>query len=630
MPQNKRNAVAPQQVERGSVRVLRWLEQYPFQRARDLVIALAPFEGRSSVYTRLADLKARHLIEAVRPAGGGEWLYHLSPPGRAACARWAGNPGAVLSLQDEREKLIRWLPRLPVLLVVQDLVNGLVSGAAAALTRRGRHADVIQWNWQRDSLQHFRPLGKGAEEVTMRVDGTLALHLRFSNESTHWEEWHSLLVLYCPLSEIRLLRQRLDRIVRWRESAERWLVYSQMPTVVILATTPRQAEWWHLAALQVTRRLHVEMLHGAVACLPTGEFGNSWRLAWRTLGTAISSHLQDLVQPATAPAFPELARFSQARVHEAASEEDRHPRGKRAYHLADVSRQEYRLNSLRLVPRQWDTLRLCFEHPLLSSDNLAAFLGIDAKFVRALLRELQHLDYLVPIETAVGQRWQLAEPGLRLLARLTSCHVSRFVHLPVVAHEPLQQRGVKGLLHQASHVAGLYGFFATLATELMRVPGAHLRWWETGAICERVFAWRGKIYHFKPDAFAGVRIGGRTLRFWLEWDRGTMGVRDLESKCATYAAFLTSRDWMGGSSLPPVLLGVFPDLAQEQRFRKTACALLAHVSGFQLYTTTASLIITQNLLHLIWRPVLGTLAQRASPESGRRVALFAPEEDANG
>ena len=625
-----RHSVSAQQ-ERANVRVLHWLEQYPLQRARDLVVALAPFEGRSSVYTRLADLKARHLIEAVRPAGQGEWLYHLSPRGQVACARWAGHHRVALSLSDERDKLIRLLPRLPVLLVVQDAINGLVSGAASALARQGRQADVIQWNWQRDVSQPFQPTGQQrSDPLTLRVDGMLTLRLRFTEEAAHWEEWQTFLVLSCPLTERRLLRQRLDRLVRWRESAEGGPPDGQMPTVVILATTPRQAEWWHLAALQVTRRFQVEMLRGAIAVLPAGDIGNSWHLSWRTLGTARSCHLQELTQPAHAPIFPERTRaVPLAPAREAAQAERGHQTGKRAYHLADLSRRagaEYRLRSLRLVPRQWEILRLCFEHPLLCREDLVALLGIGPKAVGALLRELGSLEYLKATETATGVRWHLAETGLRLLARLVSCHVSRFVRVPVAVDAPLQQRGVKGLLHQGRHTAGLYGFCAHLAT----LPGVELRWWETGAICEHVFEWRGKIYHFKPDAFVGARIAGHALRFWLEWDRGTMGVRDLESKCATYAAFLTSREWVQGSSLPPALLCVFPEIAQEQRFGKTARALLAHVSGIRLYTTTMPLFLLRGLTEPIWQAVLGgaSAVLPAPPALSTRVALFA--EDTEG
>jgi hypothetical protein len=279
-----------------------------------------------------------------------------------------------------------------------------------------------------------------------------------------------------------------------------------------------------------------------------------------------------------------------------------------------------------LTPRQWELLLLCFAHPLLSDEDLVAFVPLGLKPVRVVLRALAQMDYLTSTATAVGPRWQLAEDGLRLLASASQCSLQRFLHLPVAAAAPVQQRGVKGLLHQIQHTAGVYGFLAALATELERVPGARLRWWETGARCERVFAWKEQTYHFKPDAFAGVQISGKPLlRFWLEYDRGTMFVRDLESKCATYAAFLSSREWALGSATPPLLLVVVPDVAQERRVSRTAQALLTHIASLRLYTTTLGMMVTAGLLAPIWQQCL---PQRAPPEQARRVALFGAEETA--
>src|SRR6266851_4515471 len=73
-------------LESGSERLLRWLERYPFQRAQDLVVALSPWEKRTVVYERLAELEQQRLIEALRPGiAQGKRLYHLSPLGIYVC-----------------------------------------------------------------------------------------------------------------------------------------------------------------------------------------------------------------------------------------------------------------------------------------------------------------------------------------------------------------------------------------------------------------------------------------------------------------------------------------------------------------------------------------------------------------
>ena len=63
--------------------------------------------------------------------------------------------------------------------------------------------------------------------------------------------------------------------------------------------------------------------------------------------------------------------------------------------------------------------------------------------------------------------------------------------------------------------------------------GHELCWWETGATCERRYRVGEQWYNLRPDALAEYSIGQRRLRFWLEWDRGTMDVRDLSIKFAS-------------------------------------------------------------------------------------------------
>lgn len=630
---------ATQGLDQGQQRILRWLDRYPFQRAQDLVIALAPWESRAAVYRRLSDLQARHLIETMRlGVSTRERLYHLSPLGQQIWnAHTAGKERrTVLALREEREKLTNVLPRLPVWLLVQNVVNGLVLHAARALTRAGtgEEASSVRWNWLREYRHPFVAREQAERVLNVRAEGAMALCMRFSD----LEEWHTFLLLHCPLDDRRILRTRLDRLVRWRESAER-TSSDQVPPLLILATSLRQAEWWHMASAQVATRLHTEEPLGAVVVLPQGASGNSWRLPWRTLGTNAPCHLQDLTRPLTTPSVPELgetaAPWSWAGQRSLARQEAarmmRVPAvaGKHSYGLAArtapnaLSRRhqrDYCLTSATLSRRHWEILSLLFAHPLLSREDLSVFCGMGEKSVQMILADLAQKGMLTQAVTQIGGRWHLTEAGLRLLARHAACHVSRFVRAPVAADAPLQQRGLAGLLHQMRHTAGVYTFFASLVRQ-----GARLCWWETGGMCEHFFHYRERLYHFQPDAFAAVQTGGRQMRFWLEWDRGTMGVRDLERKCATYAAYLSSREWARGGISPPVLLYVAPEIAQERRFQRCVRALLTHLPGLRLYTTTTSFIATRGVLEAIWQPV-ALHDPPLRPESPARVAVFGINE----
>jgi hypothetical protein len=47
-------------------------------------------------------------------------------------------------------------------------------------------------------------------------------------------------------------------------------------------------------------------------------------------------------------------------------------------------------------------------------------------------------------------------------------------------------------------------------------PGEDLRWWETGAMCERRYRVGEQWYNLRPDALAAYRMGSQQFRIWLQ------------------------------------------------------------------------------------------------------------------
>ena len=64
------------------------------------------------------------------------------------------------------------------------------------------------------------------------------------------------------------LKQRLGRLLCYRESAERWPVYQHFPPVLVLVSTPHRMEHWQRCAMEAATALHVAPLTGAVVCVP--------------------------------------------------------------------------------------------------------------------------------------------------------------------------------------------------------------------------------------------------------------------------------------------------------------------------------------------------------------------------
>ncbi len=90
----------------------------------------------------------------------------------------------------------------------------------------------------------------------------------------------------------------------------------------------------------------------------------------------------------------------------------------------------------------------------------------------------------------------------------------------------------------------------------------------------------------------------------MEWDRGTMGARDLGVKLSTYAHYVASREWFKEKATLPFLLIVTPERDQEMRFARVATAVLADTHGFLIRTTNMTRLIEEGPLAPIWLQIL--------------------------
>jgi hypothetical protein len=138
----------------------------------------------------------------------------------------------------------------------------------------------------------------------------------------------------------------------------------------------------------------------------------------------------------------------------------------------------------------------------------------------------------------MGKRWHLCGHGLRLVAAANHMHIRNIATMSDNEAESetstVVQRGEVWLLQRIQHTAGIYSFFANLIQAARREPEQALCWWETGPVCERRYRVGEQWYNLRPDALAEYRAGQKRMRFWLEWDRGTMNVRDLTIKFTSY------------------------------------------------------------------------------------------------
>ncbi|MGH2505595.1 MAG: replication-relaxation family protein, partial [Ktedonobacterales bacterium] len=393
------------------------------------------------------------------------------------------------------------------------------------------------------------------------------------------------------LSRAYDIRRQLRLFLRTRDTYERRGRLNSFPALLVLAPDTRRAHLWQAQTLRLAteRWLTHPLFGGALALEETGRSAagigseeehpaipfpptsldtvNPWQAGWYSFAQPQFQPLMGLLRADVG------AGHGIQREDVAASESKPHiprvlPARASSYHeRVRLARLTLRLDacSLRL-------LALLYLHPLLSTQQLAVVLGVQPASMERMLRQVRRLDLVQTSMWSGVQQVALSDCGVLLLA---GC-----AHLPGTTRVPAQagsqpprvlrryQREARSLARTPEHTEGVYSFFnallQTCAVERTRGHDAALLWWETGSACARAFRDSGGWHTIRPDGAGEWRIDGQRFRFWLEWDRGTMGPRDLTAKFAAYTRYLQLGEWrVDGNDPLPALLIVTSDVPQE-------------------------------------------------------------------
>jgi hypothetical protein len=386
---------------------------------------------------------------------------------------------------------------------------------------------------------------------------------------------------------------------------------------------------------------------GVIASLPAANdsgLSNPWKYVWKSLATNGACRLQDVLSVMPLEAIPSSLRIQQTseNVVPSVTEEGdaalSPPRKVariisgnftvRAEYIKKESagdcwdkREAIALLGLILSRRHLDLLDMIGNYPFLHKREMAALTDLQVSSVERYLRELRYAGCIDPVVISVGQRYRLNELGLRQVAAAHHRSIQSLATSPTTEtnenESSLVQRGQDVLLRHMEHTAGIYGFFASLsqaAQQERRGPREQrLLWWETGASCERRYRDHDCWHNLRPDAEGAYQSGEHCVRFWLEWDRATMGTRDLTAKFSTYAHYVASREWFREKTVLPILLVVAPSRDQEMRIIRVATRVLPPSSAMVVRTTTATRLEEHGPLAAIWCQAL--------PKTGEKEAI---------
>jgi hypothetical protein len=279
------------------------------------------------------------------------------------------------------------------------------------------------------------------------------------------------------------------------------------------------------------------------------------------------------------------------------------------------------LLSLRLNLRHLALLRWLWTFPLLATPDLAALSGADEETIRRYLATLFLTGCLSRIATKEGLRWLLRERGLRYVAAQHQVTVQRVAERNPEQRTPgapaRVQRGALMLRRHLHHTAGLYRFLRRLYRAAATHAQHRVLWFESGRHSERSYRRHGVWHNFRPDAAFAYQAGEQRLVAWLEWDEGSMSLRNLTAKLHEYQRVVRGREWVRyDTRTVPLLLFVVPDSGQERRVVQIVRRILTN-TGITVRSTTANRLATYGPLAPIWFQALPVL-----PDGTPRQPLF--------
>lgn len=591
----------------------------PLLRAEDITVWLS--KHPHTVHRHLQQMEEAGLIEWVTPGtiANSQRVYYLTQAGLAFVVEWLRKQKIITTVQAlarargaDEASILRLLPRLSSLLVMQNVIKSLATSAPEMLSYpNGYRAEITQhWvrDWRHDFLFRERP-------AHVTADATL-LFGRSKKKNQPPEEYFPLLLVadagLTGWTDALVMEQTIAQFLRYRESAERTLHYQQFPPVVVLVSAPHQREHWQRITSEVATHLRVDPLRGVIACIPPEQIDlSAWTLAWQSLDQHAPCRLQDYLVSMGEGALPEGLRPSRDFGQDALQRSARNNVVVRG-HYSERARQRERGDQkevawlgMELSHREQRLLNTMYAAPLVSTDNIAALFNYQGDTAERAVWELQRLGCIEREATETGKRWRLSILGLRIVAAML--HVP-MQHMTEWVADAQVQRGLLTLRRTIHHTAGLYGFLAQLHRAAAE-QGHRINWWETGAWCERRYYDHGAWRNLRPDAALEYQTETRRVRLWVEWDRGQMTGAALDTKFAAYKYYVRSREWAKELRPLPTLLVVTSEAGQELRIGRIArqCA----EAGLLIHTTTTTRLEQQGPLKPIW---LTTLPGNQAPQ----------------
>ena len=547
--------------------ILVWLLRLPFLRLDDLVPLVSV--KRTAIKRHLTELIQAGYVatldvgHAMPYRAGRCCTYYLTDLGITQSAQGTKtDPLALATAWGCNDAgLIRLLARMPDLLNVQIFLRRLADGAPQGLDK---HAGG-QWCWVREYTHQFSDATQHARRV--RADAAFSIQIQHDRQGTLTTG--GFLLLDPILDDWDRVRHHLAAFLAWRDAAERWRQYRHFPPLLLLARDERHIERWAQCNRESAERMQTAPLVIAAQVWHAGD--DPWHHPWWHLVSQARMRLGQILTDMPVSALPPdmMGRIVPPSTGVSAPPTTSIVIGNFAQRAARQhlpTQRHAALLSWQLASTAHLTLHYLAMWPRIPVADLALLRACEQSTVESDLRKLAKRGCVIlDLVSGVGTCARLSPWGAQVVSqRCGQAHGS-----------PVLRTAIAAPRFDTRHDAGVYHFCAQVVKAARDEDRTTTLWWETAAQCSVRYQLMDRWYNLRPDAQGLLRVGYRRIRWWLEWDTGTMDVADFRMKFGAYARFVQSRQWQAnGGKVIPTLLCVAPHYAQFERLRRVATEIL--------------------------------------------------------
>ena len=260
-----------------------------------------------------------------------------------------------------------------------------------------------------------------------------------------------------------------------------------------------------------------------------------------------------------------------------------------------------------ISPSEKRTLDLITDHPMISREHLALWLGVSEGRVSQMMRSLVNTWSLVEQRGKRGEtRYTLSAEGIRYVTHrdraqfpttqgiwstaLTTDHQGRRRH---VGHR------IETWARQTTHADGITWFLSKLEAEARDDPDSELLWSVPTARSDRAYNWGQSS--IAPDAVGQMTAGGLQIPFYLEYELRARHPQGVIARLDPYEDYYWSPEHKEDQPPYPVTLFVVDTEDVEDTYVRTA----ARVSRMSLpiFVSCIPALSNTGILGPSWRPL---------------------------